>query len=562
MAIGIIYMLSLNSLCKSLDENINKIKLHAIEMGICMIIKFHKKFIMDGFSIFVAALVIRAALIGLSPYADEGHYAAASYFHYLGYTQGLFSDGTFIPAFGGLELYSLLLSWIYFIPIEPFFLLRIADALFAACAGVMIYKYLYRATSWKLPAYLASLLVVVASNHPEFIEAGARNSIPGATFFLFCTLYLLAAQQKRKLFLSAICLAASVLLREQFLMFAGVVVIHVWYCHGFRAAAMLCALTAVFLAVSILTVAELRGGIGNITTMYDAYATHTNSDVHLSLIQKIDRGIEFGIMNLVLLSFCLPSIFLGFCAPLIDATLRSRQHVAIYFLGAGLMLAPLAEVLIKTPYAYHLAQALIGAGIFSCYGFHIGIETIKRIRISRPIIGAIFASLVFFIHGILLQSYLRTMIWSAEWSLHYAPVMVFGDWSSPVVNDSYYLRMAAIIRNNTDPGDRILSTSYNIYPLTRTIPLSRNTASLSSYRLRSKEANRDQKITDLIRDGRPILYLEEGAVLRSNGQKADVFSRDVKKRYKQSYSIGPDLQPYRSFFAKIHVVVEAPEKQD
>lgn len=48
-----------------------------------------------------------------------------------------------ILAFGMIELYSLLVSWIYFFPLEPYFLLRLADALLAAFSGVMIYKYLY-----------------------------------------------------------------------------------------------------------------------------------------------------------------------------------------------------------------------------------------------------------------------------------------------------------------------------------------------------------------------------------------------------------------------------------
>ena len=91
-------------------------------------------------------------MIGSAPCADEGHYAAAAYFHYLGYTKGQFSPHSFIPTFGGLELYPLLASWIFFIPVEPYFLLRVADALYAAFSGVMLYKYLYLATGQNLPS--------------------------------------------------------------------------------------------------------------------------------------------------------------------------------------------------------------------------------------------------------------------------------------------------------------------------------------------------------------------------------------------------------------------------
>jgi hypothetical protein len=516
----------------------------------------------DCLGLFVAALLIRATLIGLAPYADEGHYAASSYFHYLGYTKGLFSDGAIIPAFGGLELYSLLLSWIYFIPVEPYFLFRLADAAFAASAGVMLYKYLYLATNWRLPAWLAALLFILASNHTVFIEAGARNPIPAATFFLFCTLYLLQREQAKKWLFSSICLAASILLREQFLMFAGIVFMYVWHGHGLRIAARLCAFTAMLVALAILFVAELRGGMGNVATMIDTYATHTNPEFHLSLEQRAARGIRFGISNLVLLAFCLPSVLLGLCTPLIDPALRTRQHISIYFLGAGLMLAPLAEVLAKAPYPYHLAQALTGAAIFSCHGWYICVAMIRKVALSRAAMASMLTGSVLLAHGALLQDYLQTLRWCAQWSLHYAPVMVFGDWSSPAVHDAYYLQEAAIIRKHTRFGDKILSTSYNIYPLTGTIPLSRKTASLSTYRFTSNGINRDQEIADLIRESRPIVYLEEGAMSQSNGQRVDVIGRELAGIYPLSHDVGPRLQPYRGFFARIHVLVEHSDNRD
>ena len=187
-------------------------------------------------SLFMLAIAIRVVLIGSAPYADEGHYAAAAYFQYLGYTKGQFAPHSFIPSFGGLELYPLLASWIYFIPAEPYFLLRVADALYAAFSGVMLYKYLYLATGQNLPSYLAAVLTIIAVNHPEFIEAGARNPIQLATLLIYCSLYLLERDQGKKIFLPGICLAAAVLIREPFVMLAGMVVLLVWSQVGLRKA--------------------------------------------------------------------------------------------------------------------------------------------------------------------------------------------------------------------------------------------------------------------------------------------------------------------------------------
>ncbi|MDO8264600.1 MAG: hypothetical protein Q7T21_15445 [Gallionella sp.] len=506
-------------------------------------------------SLFALALAIRVTLIGLAPHADEGHYAAASYFQYLGYTKGLFTADSVIPAFGIIELYSLLVSWIYFIPAEPYFLLRLADALIAAFSGVMIYKYLYLVTNRRLPAYLASILLIVAINHPDFIEAGARNPIPIATLLLFCAIYLLERDSGAKLLLPACCLAASVLVREPFLMFAGVVVLFVWQQRGFRTAARFCCLAAVFGTLVILLVAALRGGVSGAVAMYDAYAhtPATNSDFNLTLLERIERGMGQGKRILLLLSFCMPVLLLGLCAPLFEPTLRTKKALSLYIFGIGLTLAPLTEVLIKKPYSYHLAQMFIGTGIFASYGFYAFFLVVRKIRHSRPINSWLLAGFVALGHVFLIQDYARTMRYAAGWSLHFAPVMVLGDWSSSAVKDSYYLQIASIVRQYSRPGDAILSTSYNVFPLTGRIPLSRRSASLSVYRLMANGIKVNEEIAGLIRERQPAVFVEEQAVLLPPRKRIDVIGNQVADLYGLSIDVGPGLSPYRQFSAKVHV---------
>ena len=507
----------------------------------------------DSVSLFALALAIRLALIGLAPHADEGHYAAAAYFQYLGYTKGLFAADSAIPAFGGVELYPLLVSWIYFIPAEPYFLLRLADALLAAFSGVMIYKYLYLATNRRLPAYLASILLIVVINHPEFVEAGARNPIPIATLLLFCSLYLLERDRAAKLLLPACCLAASVLVREPFLVIAGVVVLHVWQQYGFRTAARFCCLAAAFGTLVVLLVAALKGGVSAAVPMYEAYASYTNPDFNLTLFDRIERGISSGKRIFLMLSFCTPVLLLGLCAPLFEPTLRTKKALSLYIFGIGLTLAPLAEVLIKKPYSYHLAQMFIGAGIFASYGFYVFFQLVRKVRDSRPVTSWLLAGVVAFGHVFWMQDYARTMRYTAGWSLHYAPVTVFGDWSSPVVKDSYYLQIASIVRKYSRPGDAILSTSYNVFPLTETISLSRKTASLSAYRLTVKDIKVDEEIASLIRERQPAVFVEEQAVSLPRSERKDAIGIQVADLYGLSIDVGPGLSPYRQFFAKVHV---------
>lgn len=507
----------------------------------------------DCASLFGMVFVIRVALIGLAPYADEGHYAAASYFQYLGYTNGLFTTGSVIPAFGGLELYALLVSWVYAIPAEPYFMLRLADGLFAAFAGVMIYKYLCFVVNRRLPAYLATVLVIVATNHPEFIEAGARNPIPIATLSLFSALYLLERDRGKKLLFPACCLAAAVLFREPFLVLAGVVVLHVWQQYGFRTASRLWGLAAIFVTLVILFVVTLKGGVSSTVAMYDAYATYSNPDFNLTLSKRLERALGQGTGIFFTLSFCIPVLLLGLCAPLFEPSLRTRRALSLFALGIGLTLAPLVEALLKKPYSYHLAQMFLGASIFACYGFCVFFLFIRKFREYRPITSRLLAGLVLLGHVYWAQDYVRSMRYSAEWSIHFAPVMVLGDWSSPVVKDAYYLQIASIIRQYSNSGDVILSTSYNVYPLSGRISPSRESASLHVYRALAKGRNVDKEIVSLIRERRPTVFVEENPLIFSPSGRQDVFDEQIADLYQRTINVGPGLAPYRQFYAKVHV---------
>lgn len=505
-------------------------------------------------SLFILVLLIRASLIGSAPHADEGHYAAASYFQYLGYTTGLFTNGTVIPAFGGLELYSLMVSWVYAIPMEPYFLLRCIDGLFAACAGVMIYKYLCLVIDPKLPAYIATVLVIVATNHPDFIEAGARNPVPIATLSLFGALYLLELGRGKNLLWPACCLAAAVLFREYFLVLAGVVVLHAWQQHGFRTAAKLCGIAAVFGTLVILLVLALKGGIDAMGAMYDAYAAYTNPNFNLTLYERFERAIGQGSRIFHLLPFCMPVLLLGVCAPLFEPLLRTRKAISYYVLGLGLTLAPLAEILLKKPYPYHLAQMFLGASIFACYGFYTILLIARKSREYRPTASRLLVGVVLLGHVYWAQDYARTMRYAVGWSIHFAPVMVFGDWSSPIVEEAYYLQIASIVRQYSKPGDTVLSTSYNVYPLTGRVPLSRQSASLAVYQGLARGRNVDEEVVSLVRERRPMVFVEEKSVSRPKAGEQNVIGEKVAEYYQETIYVGPGLAPYRQFAATVLVV--------
>ena len=334
------------------------------------------------------------------------------------------------------------------------------------------------------------------------------------------------------------------------------VVLYVWQQHGLQTTARFCCLAAVFCALAILLVAALKGGVSGGFALYNAYShtAATNADFNLSLLERVERAIGQGKRILALLPFYMPLLLLGLCAPWFEAALRTKKALALYILGIGMTFAPLVEVLVKRPYSYHLGQMFIGTGIFVSYGFYALFQLIRNLRRPRPIISWLVAGFVALGQVFLAQDYIRTMRYAAGWSLHFAPVTVLGDWSSPAVNDSYYLRMASFVRQYSKPGDTILSTSGNVFPLTGRVPPGRDSAALSDYLLTGRGVSQsDAEIANLIRAWKPAIFVQEHNGLLPIRKRIDAIESQVADLYGMSIDVGPGLSPYRQFFATVHV---------
>lgn len=511
---------------------------------------------LDWLSLLALGLAIRAAVIGLAPHHDEGAYASQAYFLYLGYTQGLFTANSVLPPSAGftgpLELYALLRSWVFFLPAEPLFLLRLIDGIFAALGGVMMYRYLRLATGQRVPAFLASVLVIIGMNQPEFIEAGSRNPIAVAALLLFCALYLLERDRGTKLVLPACCMALAVLLREPFTHFAIVVAAYVWYRHGFRAAAKFCGVAGALGIVVFATVAALKGGVVALGPMIHSYASlhFSNPDINLYPYARAERAIGFAMHTAVVLWFVAPLFLAGLIAPAFDRTLRNRGCLSIYVLGLALMLAPWAEILLKVPYSYHVAQMLIGSSIPITYGLILTCRLVAKAGRAKPLVGWSVAATIVLAHAWLLQDSLRAVRYAAGWSLHFGPVMVLGDWNSPVVNDAYYLKIASLVRKYSEPDDRILSTHSPVYPLARRSPVTRQTSDLLFFLASGSDARSIDELADLFRQYRPPVFVDQRTPPSS---QVDAIYRKLRDMYDLDLAVGPGLSPYRSFFATLHV---------
>jgi hypothetical protein len=512
--------------------------------------------------VFTTILSARLILIGLPPYADEGFYASNAYFIYLGYKEGLFTSDSIIPVSGGIGLYSLLRSWVFFLPLEPYFLLRSIDAIVASCATLAIYKYLTYVTGKQLPAFVSSVLIGLAMNHPDFIEAGSRNSIAFGTLFLFLSLYLIERYNGEKLFVSACCISLAVLGREPFVIFAVILAIYVLINFGIQKTLNYCLIAIIFGSFIILIIAMLKGGIQGITSMYSSYFNTakivSNPEWNLSFSDQTIRAIANTKTAIQAVYFIVPIFILGLFSPLVDRSLKNKKYLTTYSFGIALVLASFPEIFLKRSYPYHVAQTLIGANIIFVYGFISLANFVIYLRKITNTAASILIGLIFIGHILLIQNYVRTMRYSSGWSIHYAPVMILGDWSSPAVKDSFFLEIASLIKSNSQPDDRILSTTKSIYALATRKPLSLETADLAQYLLQKIDTEEINSLMDLIHEYKPHVFMMDTTANTMSKMpylfsQLNKISNALADLYNSPISVGPGLAPYRQFSTDVYI---------
>ena len=506
---------------------------------------------LGGTVVFVVCLCIRLALIGGVPYGDEGHYAAAAYLIFHGYTDGLFAAGSVIPPYGSLELYALLLSWLYFIPAEPLFLFRLADAACASFAGLMMFRYLYQAVGDGWAALIASVLVAMAMNDPDFVQSGGRNPIAAATLCFFSAAFLLDRRDGKSVLLPGSIMGLAVLLREPFVILAGVWILYAWYRYGIRLAARLATVLVASIALGFLVVAVLKGGIGGAHAIVYAYQNTpaTDPDFNRTFAYRLAKTGEMAREIAMRLAFCMPALLLGLISPAFASARARKGFASLYLFGVGLMLAATVEALVKPPYSYHLAQALIGASILMALGLSSLIRQLSTRWLSGLSVRRVIGVVLVFGHVVLLMDYGRAMRYAAEWSLHYAPVMVLGDWTSPVVEEAYFLKIASFVRSRTKPDDRLLSTKFGIYPLTGRLPATHQTANLFNYLLSRKTDRFDPVTLDAIVAAKPRMFIRENTAVPALQERLDTLSSQIDDLFNSTSKIGPGLSPYRGVTA-------------
>ncbi len=217
-------------------------------------------------TVFCATLIPRMLLIGGPPATDEGIYAFNALLVHLNP-----APGGWLPDFGTLNLYPAMLSWVFGTDLNPFLLLRFADAIIAALAGVMLYRVLAHESGTPVAGACIAIACLLTLNDPVFVQYGFKNSIAAACLPMLLAISLgqQADQQRRApWFWCGVLMAVAVMLREPFVILALAGTFAAWARGGLRNAAAYAVGGILASALILLAIIGLRGGLETLVQSY------------------------------------------------------------------------------------------------------------------------------------------------------------------------------------------------------------------------------------------------------------------------------------------------------
>lgn len=295
-------------------------------------------------------------LAGLSgfPLTDEGYYA-----YYAMRIGDSLARGHGLPGDGYLMLYPLMTSWVFFLPQNPFVILRVVDLVVALVAGLLLFRVLLRESGNLWVAALLSVSFLLAMNAAPFVQNGFKNSFFAAYIPLFLALSLSQSTRVTRARWAVVgaLIAAAVLLRESFAPFALLAAAAVWIRHGTRSAIVLC-LGAAAAALTILaTVLSARGGLSGLVESYQDAAISfaaLQSQKNALFISGASTAIQMAKVPLLLAVLAAAALVVGSRAP----ERRTVWGRALFWLAAALL--PIIEPASKIGFAYHFSACLPG----------------------------------------------------------------------------------------------------------------------------------------------------------------------------------------------------------
>lgn len=411
-----------------------------------------------------------------------------------------------------INFYPRLLSFLPWSPENAFYTFRLFEVVVAGALSVIVGLTLSRWFAVPV-AVLLAVAWAVTFNHPMFIDGGFKNPINAATTLLFLTLAFTLSENKRLAILAAILIPFVVLTREAFALTSISVLAICWWKHGFKPMLMQVLVAGGTTAALLIWLQLFVDSPAEILNTYRAQARVGGAalielcyEPGWSLAQQV--WLSAKIASAPLLFLALP-LCVGVIASVLAIKKRSlesnRMLLTPIFVSVMLIWPFLPEILFKYCCPYHWAQLIPGSLILIGVG---GQWCVDNIRSQRALCGGMLAGLL-----IWTVCFVPKNVAGVQAGFHlsrgFRPLMVNGDWKSPIVDHSFYAKTASFLRDNAAPGETLLTSGfyYLLYPLTTLPPADPRIVDLTFSEL--AEIDREQpEAMKAIRETPPDWYVE------------------------------------------------------
>jgi len=455
----------------------------------------------------VLALLLRLLLISQAPFTDEGCYLAIA-FH-------MWHDGPGLPAplceMGNINLIPFLLSWLFSYTDNPLIAFRAADAVAVGTCVVLVFLVSRRFAPGP-SAWVLSALWLASYSHPLFVNAGFKNMLSfGLAAVLAGILVITGGAQRWRSWIAGSFAAVACLCREPLLVFILPVMMYAFARFSWTRALEvgLAFLLSGLLGVTVIGITQ---GVDPITGWLSLLANARDTAGLFARLVEVE-GIDLrahalsqfrDAMDVVL--WVVPVWSVGVLLAFVRAFRQSDCRPAL--LAAAVMpIVPLPEFLLKLGFPYHVSVTFLGLTLMSAIGWGY----FRLVRWSWvPIVIVVSISALFTPAVTTAKS---ITAWYAglrhAWvsGKHFAPFVLEQDWSSPVVEDSFYLHAASVIRTISKPDDRILVSGFYavLYPLSGRRPVTMRLSDLTGTWLIGGPGEADRR---LLHEHPPMLFVE------------------------------------------------------
>jgi hypothetical protein len=429
-----------------------------------------------------------------------------------------------------LNLYPLMVSWVYSLDLNQYILLRLIDGLVAIAASIVLFKVILKESGNTVFTLILTSALLIIMNDVEIIMYGFRNSIWAAFLPLFSALLIWqnsTKHDKYSFYLIGGLISLAVLLREPFLLFFLLGSIAILIGYGWRVLLKYLIGSALLGFTVLGFILMLRGW--DFLDLVNSYLRRMDG------INTIGFKFPLAIVKANWFIFTTATISILYIVKSYLNKKKIFNMKRVYF-WLAVALLPLVEYYSKLGLAYHFANCLPGLAGLSALGWrYIAIQESKKTQLTLMILISLL-SLMIILPTINKQIVQNSRIFSLSDASRWVKASDAFRSENMIVR-SQLISVAAKVYELSKKNSTLAVSGYwmALYPLTELLPPKNNLISknysynLSDLRGLYLSLNSDQdKLAKIIEDYRPsIIVTSTPSSAKWNGE-ADI-SNIIKK---------------------------------